>query len=155
MSIFSRLFSSSPKPEPRRVPGAFVAAALATKLHCRSDYQHYGQKATMALPTPEDVALVVDAAWMPWKENVWECEDQARAVVHEAQKRAAKQGCSWAIGTLRAQPPAHLPQDSRHVYVWALCQAFAGMSPGVLIYDPTARKAVAVSSLREVDYTMT
>jgi hypothetical protein len=93
-------------------------------------------------------------AWMPWFAGKWECEDQSRALVHEAQKLAANEGRSWAIGTLRARAPKGL--DGLHVYVWAIVQTegrFAGRD--VYFYDPTAQSWASAADLHEVDYTMT
>lgn len=148
-------FTSKPKaPLRSAVDGATVMAMidLALRGRKRSDYRHIGQKDTLSVITRADVDKASRKAWMPWQTGKWECEDQARALVNEAQKMAANEGRSWAIGTLRARAPKGL--DGLHVYAWAIVQAegqFAGRD--VYFYDPTAQSWASAADLREVDYT--
>jgi len=151
------LFSSKPKPPPRSaIDGATVKALLDLALQGRkrSDYRHFGQKETLSVITRADVDKASRKAWMPWFAGRWECEDQARACVHEAQRMAANEGRSWAIGTLRARAPKGI--DGYHVYVWAIVQGegkFAGRD--AYFYDATAQDWVGVEELHDVDYTFT
>lgn len=154
MSFFSLFKGKKKTPRRERVTQAAVSHTLLT-LHRRADYQHLNQKAALALPSAMEVADVVRDAWEPWQQHAWECEDQARAVIHAAQIKAANEGCSWAIGTLRAQPPKGSDQSIRHVYVWAVIRTRPGGPLSLLIHDPTALRSVPVEAVREVDYTMT
>lgn len=150
-------FKSKPKiPLRSTIDGATVKALLdlALKGKKRHDYRHFAQKNTMSVITRADVDAASRKAFMPWKSATWECEDQARALVHEAQKIAANEGRSWAIGTLRARAPQGL--DGLHVYVWAIVLTegrFAGRD--VYFYDPTAQTWTSAAQLNDVDYTMT
>lgn len=151
------LFKSKPKtPLRSAIDGATVMALLdlALRGRKRADYRHFGQKETLSVITRADVDKASRKAWMPWFAGKWECEDQARACAHEAQKIAANEGRSWAIGTLRARAPKGL--DGSHVYVWAIVQTegrFAGRD--VYFYDPTAQDWTSAAELHEVDYTFT
>lgn len=150
-------FTPKPKTSLRStIDGATVKALLDAALSTRrrSDYRHFATKETTSVVTRADVETASRKAFKPWKEGVWECEDQARALVHEAQKAAANEGRSWAVGTLRARAPYGL--DGLHVYAWAVVQTegrFAGRE--ICVYDSTARRWVDVADLNDVDYTMT
>ena len=149
-------FPSKAKPVRSVIDGATVKALLDLALlhRTRRDYRHFAQKDTTSVITRSDVEAASRKSYMPWKKGVHECEDQARALVHEAQKMAANEGRSWAIGTLRARAPRGL--DGLHVYVWAVVLTegrFAGRD--VAFYDPTARQWVSAAELNDVDYSMT
>lgn len=149
-------FTPKPKPVRSAIDGATVKALLDLALlhRTRRDYRHFAQKDETSVVTRADVETASRKSYMPWKKGTWECEDQARALVHEAQKMAANEGRSWAIGTLRARAPRGL--DGRHVYVWAVVLTegrFAGRD--VAFYDPTARQWVSAAELNDVDYSMT
>lgn len=149
-------FTSKAKPLRSTIDGATVKALLDLALlhRTRRDYRHFAQKDTTSVITRSDVEAASRKSFMPWKAGTWECEDQARALVHEAQKMAANEGLSWAIGTLRARAPRGL--DGLHVYVWAVVLTegrFAGRD--VAFYDPTARQWVSAAELNDVDYSMT
>lgn len=149
-------FTSKAKPLRSTIDGATVKALLDLALlhRTRRDYRHFAQKDTTSVITRSDVEAASRKSFMPWKAGTWECEDQARALVHEAQKMAANEGRSWAIGTLRARAPRGL--DGLHVYVWAVVLTegrFAGRD--VAFYDPTARQWVSAAELNDVDYSMT
>lgn len=149
-------FSSKPKPLPRRtLDGATVKALLelALKGRTRPDFRHFAQKDRMNVVTRQDIERAADKAFKPWRKEAWECEDQARALVHEAQKSAANEGCSWALGTLRS---AYASSGELHVFVWCIVATegrFAGLE--VLFYNPTARGWSSVHELNQVDYTLT
>lgn len=153
MSLLS--FLKRKPPQRPRIHSAALSALLHGALHKRGDYDHMAQKDIMAVITVADVLRAADAAFMPWRENVWECEDQARAVIHHAQRMAANEGCSWAVGTLRAQPPPSRPQHTRHVYVWAVVTEENSPAQKLVIYDATARGFISREYVREVDYTIT
>lgn len=149
-------FASKSKPLRSTIDGATVKALLdlALRERKRKDYRHFAQKSETSVITLTDVETASRKSYMPWKAGTWECEDQARALVHEAQKMAANEGRSWAIGTLRARAPRGL--DGLHVYVWAVVLTegrFAGRD--VAFYDSTARQWVSASDLNDVDYSMT
>ena len=92
-------------------------------------------------------------AYKPWKKDVWECEDIARAALNRLQERAANQGCSFAAGMLRANAPEG---TDLHVYLWCLVDhpAIDGGNIAVF-YDPTELRWVISQALYNVDYTMT
>jgi hypothetical protein len=150
-------FTSKPKvPLRSAIDGATVKALLdlALRGRKRADYRHFGQKETLSVITRADVDKASRKAWMPWKSGTHECEDQARALVCEAQKIAANEGRSWAIGTLRARAPNGL--EGLHVYVWAIVLTegrFAGRD--VYFYNPTEQTWASASELYDVDYSMT
>ena len=149
-------FTSKTKPLRSTIDGATVKALLDLALlhRTRRDYRHFAQKDETSVVTRADVETASRKSYMPWKTGTWECEDQTRALVHEAQKMAANEGRSWAIGTLRARAPRGL--DGLHVYVWAVVLTegrFAGRD--VAFYDSTARQWVSASDLNDVDYSMT
>ncbi len=148
-------FASKPKtPLRSAIDGATVKALLDLSLmgRKRADYRHFGQKDTLSVITRADVDKASRKAWMPWFAAKWECEDQARALVHEAQKIAANEGRSWAIGTLRARAPRGI---GLHVYVWAIVQSEGRFGDrDVYFYDPTAQSWASAADLHEVDYTI-
>jgi hypothetical protein len=147
---------SRPKTQLRSaIDGATVKLLLDIALQGRKrhDYRHLGQKEALSVITRADVDKASRKAWMPWFSGKWECEDQARALVHEAQKIAANEGRSWAVGTLRARAPRGI---GLHVYVWAIVQTEGRFGDrDVYFYDPTAQSWASAADLREVDYTMT
>lgn len=149
-------FSLKSKPVRSTIDGATVKALidLALKHKTSGNYRHLAQKREMSVVTRSDVEKASKKAFMPWRAGSWECEDQSRALVHEAQKVAANEGRSWAIGTLRARAPYGI--DGLHVYVWAVVLTegrFAGRD--VVFYDPTAREWTSAANLNEVDFSMT
>ena len=151
-------FTSKPKvPIRSTIDGATVKLVLdlALKGRKRNDCRHFAQKDATSVITRADVDAASRKAFMPWKAGTWECEDQARALIHEAQKIAANEGQSWALGTLRARAPRGL--DGLHVYVFAVVQTTEGRFAGrdVAFFDPTARQWVSAAQLQDVDYSMT
>lgn len=150
-------FISKPKaPLRSTIDGATVKALLdlALRNRTRKDFRHFAQKDAMSVITRADVDAASRKAFMPWKAGTWECEDQARALIHEAQRIAANEGRSWAIGTLRARAPRGL---DLHVYVWAivLSEGARFAARDVYFYDPTARSWTSAAQLIDVDYSMT
>lgn len=149
-------FDAKPKVATRSaIDGATVKALLdlALRGRKRDDYRHFAQKDTLSVVTMDDVAKANNKAYAPWKKDVWECEDIARSMVNEAQKMAANEGRSWAVGTLRARAPKGV--DGLHVYVWAIILTegrFAGRD--VVFYDPTARQWTSAGLLYDADYTL-
>lgn len=149
-------FTPKPKPVRSAIDEATVKALLNAALSGSkaANYQHISQKDTLSVILPSDIEAAAKKAFMPWRKDVWECEDQARALVHEAQKMAANEGRSWAVGTLRADDPTKA--SGLHVLVWAVA-----LLPGrfaeraVICYDPTAQKWRGISTLTGVDYTLT
>jgi len=147
------------KPARRRLTGATVHALLQEALlpSLAANYRHIGLKSSMAVVSKEKIVQAADRVFMPWREDVWECEDQARAVVNEAQRMAANEGCSWAIGTLRAlstTPGKH----ELHIWVWALVEDKSSTlfpTARVVVYDATARDWEDIAELKDVDYTIT
>jgi hypothetical protein len=149
-------FSKPKTPLRSAIDGATVKLLLDIALQGRkrADYRHIGQKESLSVIIRADVDKANRKAWMPWFAGKWECEDQSRALVHEAQKLAANEGRSWAIGTLRARAPKGL--DGLHVYVWAIVQTEGRFGDrDVYFYDPTAQSWASAADLHEVDYTMT
>jgi len=118
------------------------------------NYRHIGQKTTMSVITRADVDKASRKAWVPWVAGIHECEDQARALVCEAQKMAANEGRSWAIGTLRSSAPNGL--EGLHVYVWAIVLTEGRFADrDVYFYNPTEQTWASASELYDVDYSMT
>ncbi len=157
MGLFAKLFKiNKPVAPRRRLDGKTVYTLLkeALKGHLADNYRHVSQKTVLAVTTKEKVVQAADRSFMPWRENQWECEDVARALVNEAQRMAANEGCSWAVGTLRgSSSPTML-----HVWVWAIVEdKNSGQFPAsrVVIYDPTAREWEDIDDLRDVDYSFT
>lgn len=149
-------FSSKPKLIRSTIDGSTVKALLDLALQNRKtdNYRHIGQKTTMSVITRADVDKASRKAWMPWRAGIHECEDQARALVCEAQKIAANEGHSWAIGTIRARAPRGI--EGLHIYVFAIVLTegrFAGRD--VYFYDPTEQSWASASELYDVDYSMT
>ena len=149
-------FTSKPKPVRSAIDGATVRALLNAALSGSkaANYRHISQKDTLSVVLPADIEAAAKKAFMPWQKDVWECEDQARALVHEAQKIAANEGRSWAVGTLRADDPTKA--SGMHVLVWAIA-ILPGMfaERAVICYDATAQKWRGISTLTGVDYTLT
>jgi hypothetical protein len=148
-------FSRKPKTIRNTIDGATVMALLDLSLRGRkrSDYRHISQKEIFSVITRADVDRASRKAFMPWKADAWECENIAMACLNEAQKMAANEGRSWAMGILRARAQRGI---SLHVYVWAIVLnegRFADRD--VYFYDPTAQSWVAKEELRDVDYSMT
>lgn len=149
-------FSSKAKaPLRSTIDGATVKALLdlALKSVRTSNYRHLAQKQTLAVITLADVERASAKSYSPWVKDTWECEDQARSLIDTAQRLAANEGRSWAIGTLRADAPNG---DGLHVYVWAIVLTegrFAARD--VVFFDPTARMWASAGKLNSVDYSMT
>lgn len=148
-------FTKNKPKQPLRstIDGATVKALLDLSLRNRKrgDYRHLAQKDTMSVITRADVDKASRKAFMPWKSGVWECENQALALVHEAQKLAANEGLSWAIGVIRARPPQGI---NLHVYVWAIVHSEGRFADrDVYFYDPTAQTWVSAADLNDVDYS--
>lgn len=131
-------FFRKPAPAVRPVITGETCAALLTaaiKGKTTKNFRLLLTKERMSCPTREDVRLAADRALRPWKRDVWECEDQARALVHEAQLIAANRGNTFAIGTLRADAPEE-SSHALHVFVWAVVSK--GVNLRVDLFDATA-----------------
>ena len=147
-------FTSKPKLPRRQLRGETAQAMvlLALKGKTQQNFRLIMQKGVMACPSKLMLRKAADQAYKPWQENVWECEDQARAVVHQAQLLAAKEGCSWAVGTLRANAPEGASHDL-HVFVWAILDTHEGLQ--FTLFDPTTDDWADVPDLSGVDYALT
>jgi hypothetical protein len=88
----------------------------------------------MALATVKDVEEASEKSFSPWQKDRWECEDEARSLIDSAQRKAANEGCSLALGIVFADPPSRFQEAERHVYVWIVS------GQGIDFYDPTARR---------------
>lgn len=163
MKFFSGLFSlRKPAPPARRVlDGVQVKALLLEtfKGGFAPNYRHITQKERLAVCRMEDIADAAAKVYMPWRKDAWECEDQARAVLNECQRRAANEGCSWACGVLRADNGAIGDIERQlHVWLWAVVEK-PGMArfpeSRVLCYDATGRKWADLRDINYVDYTLT
>jgi hypothetical protein len=146
---------SKPSAPRRMIQGPVVATTLHEALRGRTapNYRHIAQKLVMAVCDMKSIEDAAKAAYKPWKKDVWECEDIARAALNRLQERAANQGCSFAAGTLRANAPEG---TDLHVYLWCLVDhpAIDGGNIAVF-YDPTELRWVVSEALYNVDYTMT
>ena len=145
------------KPARRRLTGQTVAGLVRESLleDAATNLRVIIQKDVLACVTLAELHAVAKKCAMPWLKDVWECEDIARNLVNEAQKVAANEGCSWAIGTVRARPPGwaemQVKPDALHVYVW-----FIATDGRVYFYDPTALLAVHENTASlEADYAIT
>ncbi len=147
-------FTSKPKRQLRCLNGATVHSLVVRALEGKtlSNFRFLMQKGIMACPSKPMLRKVADQAYRPWQSELWECEDQARAVVHQAQLAAAKEGCSWAVGTLRANAPEGSSHDL-HVFVWAILDLPEGLQ--FTLFDPTADDWADVPDLSGVDYALT
>ena len=148
-------FTSKPQAaRRRRLNGATVQALVARALLGKTlpNFRLFLQKSLLACPPKAMLRKAADQALKPWRKDVWECEDQARAVVHAAQLLAAKEGCSWAVGTLRASAPDG-STGTLHVFVWAILDLPEGLR--FTLFDPTADDWADVPDLKGVDYALT
>lgn len=154
MNWFSRIFNPKPTHARRqindRTVNALVLQALAGKT--MPNFRFFMQKGTMSCPPRAMLRRAADLALKPWKANAWECEDQARATVHQCQLIAANEGCSWAVGTLRASAPEDSP-SSLHVFVWAILDLPEGLQ--FTLFDPAANDWADLPDLNGVDYAIT
>lgn len=161
MSWWNPFAKSQSKPKPairRKLAGPQVAALLQEALKGRTaaNYRHIAQKRTMAVCDMLTVAHAAVASHRPWKADVWECEDIARAALQELQLRGANEGCTFAAGLLRAAIATGDIEPELHVYLWALVENPTRADQSrVLFYDPTALRWVNNSELEDVDYTLT
>ena len=152
------MWFSKPKPKHarRRLTGETVAGLVRQSLleDAAPNLRIIMQKDELACVELAEIHAVAKKCAMPWRKDVWECEDIARNVVNEAQKVAANEGCSWAIGTVRARPPGwskmRVKPDTLHVFVW-----WIDIAGRVYFYDPTARMAVHEDDILEADYAIT
>jgi hypothetical protein len=152
-----------PKPATRRrtLDGATVKTMLwdALKHATTANYRHLTLKDKLTVCDMDAIAAAGRKAFMPWKKDVWECEDQARALLHECQRRAANEGCSWACGILRGDDSrTHDINPMLHVWLWAIVE-----KPGatrfpecrVMCYDATAQAWADLRDINDVDFSMT
>lgn len=161
MNFINRLFKPKENYKVRILDGQTVKMLLADafKGSLTPNYRHIGQKDSMAVCRMSAIADASSKSYMPWKKNVWECEDQARALLHECQKRAANEGCSWACGLLRGDNTQVFDTERvLHVWLWAIVDK-PGMThfpeSSVMCYDATARKWVDLADIGQIDYTIT
>ena len=135
MIFFQRLFAPKKPAASRRVLDIETVRVLlkhAIEGRTQSNYRDIWSKSKMATITAAEVTAASLKAYKPWREHSWECEDQARSLVEVAQRKAADEGMTWAIGILFADPPNPRFDGPRHVYVWAV------VSSSIVFYDPTA-----------------
>jgi len=130
-------FRKKQPPVPRRKFDVETVRMLLDKRIAENkqvNFKAYWTKSAMALATVKDVEDASAKSYAPWVKDVWECEDQARSLIEHAQRAAANQGCSLAVGLMIADPPGQFQDAARHVYVWAV------LPTGISCYDPTARR---------------
>ena len=110
------------------IQGPVVATTIQEALRGRTApiYHHIAQKLVMAVCDMKSVEDAAKAAYKPWKKDVWECEDIARAALNRLQERAANQGCSFAAGMLRANAPEG---TDLHVYLWIVFKCIPVSAP--------------------------
>ena len=145
---------AQPLPARRRLNGPTVNALVTRALQGKTlpNFRLFMQKSLLACPPKPMLRKAADLAFKDWQGDLWECEDQARALVHHAQLIAAKEGCSWAVGTLRANAPEGTP-GALHVFVWAILDLPEGLQ--FTLFDPTANEWADVPDLTGVDYAIT
>jgi len=136
MNFIARLFKPKPAASRRVLDIETVRTLLKHAIEGRtqSNYRDIWSKEKMATIGSADVEEASRKSFMPWTKNRWECEDQSRALVDAAQRKAANEGMTWAIGILFADSPGQILDAPRHVYVWAV------VSSSIVFYDPTARQ---------------
>lgn len=147
-------FTPKPKPTRRRLNGATVHALVLRALSGKTlpNFRLFMQKSVMACPPKAMLRKAADQAFKPWLKDVWECEDQARALVHQCQIIAANEGCSWAVGMLRASAPDG-SAGTLHVFVWVILDLPEGLQ--FTLFDPTADDWADLPDLVGVDYAIT
>lgn len=138
-----------PKPPPPRrkfdVETVRMLLEQRVKDNAQSNFKAYWTKRTMAQATVADVEAASRKSYAPWKKDVWECEAQAWSLIEHAQRAAANEGCSLAIGILFADTPGPFLDAERHVYVWILRDSGTRYDmPQIDVYDPTACKWCAL-----------
>lgn len=145
------MFSFFKKPQRTVIDGATCTALIRSALSGRTltGFKFVNSKAVVACPTVDDVVNSDIKSWLPWEENIWECENQANALVHQIQLLARSRRQTYAVGVLRADAPGRGP-GWLHVFVWAVCTTSKGRE--VLIFDPTDRKWFDIKKLTGVDY---
>jgi hypothetical protein len=161
MKLFAKLFNRPP-PIRRKLDGATVTVLLGEAIKGRTavNYRHVGFKATMSVVTMQDIERAADKVF-PWRKDVWECEDQARHLVNNAQRTAANEGCSWAIGILRGLPVPRSPKLAEgipHIWLWCLVEDDAGRlfpASQVHFFDATARRWAKIEEITDIDFSMT
>lgn len=138
MSFFNMFKKPARVPVRKRLTVENVRLLLEHALRgaTQPNYKAFWSKAEMATVTDADIETASRAAFAPWSRHRWECEDQARSLIEHAQRRAANEGMTWAVGMLFADPPEMFPDRTRHVYVWAV------VGSSIVFYDPTAREWV-------------
>lgn len=147
-------FTPKPKTTRRRLSGAVIYTLVSRALAGKTlpNFRLFMQKNVMSCPSKASVRKAADQAFKPWRKDVWECEDQARALVHQCQLTAANEGCSWAVGTLRASAPEGSSHEL-HVFVWVILDTPGG--PQFTLFDPTADDWADLPDLTDVDYAIT
>lgn len=136
MSFFHRFFAP-PRPvkQRRTLDVATLQSILAARIKdkVQSNYRPVWTKERAACVTSNDIEDASRKSYAPWSKNRWECEDQARSLIEHAQRRAANEGHTLAIGMVFGDPPGKWQDEQRHVYVFGI-----SMDGSVSFYDPTA-----------------
>ncbi len=159
MSWFSRMFKPQPVTTRRTLPGAAVALLLRQALErsLAPNYRHVSTKARMAVTSREMIRAASDRSYLPWLKDRWECEDQARALVHELQLLARDEGCSHACGVLiglHADDPVPDDRQDFHVWVWALVES-ADDRTRLVLFDATAREWADIPDVSDIHFSCT
>lgn len=87
------------------------------------DVDYRSESVTLA-----EVRQAGSKTWLPWKEEVWDCDDQARALINEVCLQAYDRPHPPAIGIVDVELPTNT-----HRLVW-----WMDLAGYVQFFDPTA-----------------
>lgn len=160
MSLFSRLFKSSPKKSisvRRRIPGELAHAHIQRVFagQFAKNYCYNNTKRAVAVTTREVIEAASYKSFKARIEGCWECEDIARALVNEIQLFGRSEGCSHACGTLVALDATDKTTDSkqdRHVWLWCIIDGGGG-SLVLALFDATQRQWSKLDDVSNITFT--
>lgn len=152
-------FTKSPPPIVRRVvSGAKVAEIVKEAFKPYSVDKEKGirlfiLKENQLTITRKDLEEAAFVAYRPWRKDGWECEDQARAMIHELQLKASKGPVSYAVGVVRGNSPTGFDNEL-HMYVWGITEVdVAGVKKlQLLVWDATRKQEVNLRELSGLDF---
>jgi len=149
----------APQPPPLRtlLPGELVDVLLRQALAGRlaPHYRHLATKRVMARTTTQHVEQASRDSYLPRLENRWECEDQARALVHHLQLAVRAEPFSHACGlliALDATDPTPDARQDKHCWVWAIVAGPQGQNR-VALFDATARRWTNIGGVTNVHHS--
>ena len=81
MSFFSRLFGKDTETPPVR--NVFTFEKLGSLIFSQYKSDLLGVDWSMVSVTPPEVKASSNRSWLPWAAERWDCDDQARALIHD------------------------------------------------------------------------